>query len=267
MPTLPRAALALLCLPLSAAGLTLGGGPVGARYDSVERLDGVVTLNREQGRLRGAALSASAEAGPVTVELHGERLSGTLGYDGFTQLGLPLQTTTRLVRSGGGLALAPARAFALGALALRPALVAQTLRIERAIQPTATTSALTETLQRHALGLRVAAEVPVGPWVLGATLGAAWPLSQRLAVNSFGVLDAFTLHPDGGDRRALQGQAVWHMGQGWSLVAEAARESDRIGASAAVLATRGGAPAALALYPGSRQWTTRAGLGIRHAWR
>lgn len=267
MPVLPRAAAALLCLPLAAGAFTLAGGPVAARYDSVERLGGVLQLNREQGRLRGFALAAAADAGPVTVDLRVERLAGTLGYDGFTQFGLPLQTSTRLVRRTADLALAPAQAWSVGPLALRPALLAQTLALQRAIQPSASSAPLTETLRRHALGLQLAAEAKAGPLALGATLAGAWPLSQRIAVDSFGVLDPFVLHPAGGDRRALRLAASWPLAGGWSLEAEAARESDRFGESPAVLATRGGTPAALALYPGSRQWTSRAALALRHAWR
>lgn len=267
MSTLPRALAPLLMLPCWAGAFTLDAGAATAGYDSVERLGGVLELNREQGRLNGGTLSAAADAGPLALALQFEQLAGTIGYDGFTQFGLPLQTATRLQRRTVGVALAPAQAWSAGPVLLRPAVLAQTLRLRRAIQPTASTGALTETLTRHALGLQLAAEAPAGPVLLSATLGAAWPRSQRLAVDSFGVLDPYTLHPGGGDRRALRLAAAWPLPGGWRLVAEAAREGDRIGESPAVLATRGGTPAALALYPGSRQWTGRAAVSIGHAWR
>lgn len=266
MPCPPRMATALLALPLGAAGFTLEAGPAAGRYDSVERLGGMAVLNRETGSLRGAVLAARAEGGPLAFGLRVERLAGTVAYEGRTQIGLPLSTETRLVRRSAEITLAPADPWPLFGLQWRPALGWQGLRVHRAIQPSAVSTALTETLRRHALGLSMQAAATAGRLAWTAEAGGAWPVSQRLAVDSFGVLDRFALQPEGGDRLTLRLAVAWALGGGWRLQAEGGRERDRVGASPAALVTRGGVPAAISLYPGSRQWSGRAGLAIVHTW-
>jgi hypothetical protein len=74
-------------------------GAAQQRYQSTERFPSGAVNNEEQGTLRGARLRASAGSSAWTLAVEGQRTSGTLTYDGRSQIGLPLQTLTDLRQS------------------------------------------------------------------------------------------------------------------------------------------------------------------------
>lgn len=255
----PLAAL----LPCAAAAQTLALGWDEVGYDAVEKTPGGFVLNRDHGTLRGPTLRAGAEAAGLRLGVDASQWRGTPGYEGFTQFGLPLATGTQLRWRRAGLSVEPAEAWAAAGLQWRPGLALATQQIRRAILASTISSATTETLHRQSAAATLALERRFGALTFGAGAWAAWPLRQRLDVDTFGVLDRYDLEPEKGRSGALSLSMGAAFAPGWSISVHAAREVHEFGASAAVLVTRGGQPAAVSAYPGSVQRVTRAGVELR----
>ncbi len=255
----PLAAL----LPCTAAAQTLALGWDEAGYDAVEKTPGGFVLNRDRGTLRGPTLRAGADAAGLRLGAEASQWRGTPGYEGFTQIGLPLATGTQLRWRRAALSVEPAEPWSAAGLLWRPGLALATQQIRRAILASPISSAATETLHRQSAAASLALERPLGAVTLGAGAWAAWPLRQRLDVDTFGVLDRYDLEPDGGKAGALTLSIGARLAPGWAILVHAAREVHEFGASAAVLVTRGGQPAAVSTYPGSVQRVTRAGVELR----
>ncbi|HEU0201367.1 MAG TPA: hypothetical protein VFR86_13155, partial [Burkholderiaceae bacterium] len=71
-------------------------GAVQQRYRSIERFPSGAVFNEETGTLRGGAADVRVPLGSWAFAVEGMRASGTVDYDGRTQIGLPLQTRTEL---------------------------------------------------------------------------------------------------------------------------------------------------------------------------
>lgn len=80
----------------SALELSIGAGVVHQNYRATERFESGAVFNEETGALRGARAEVGAQRGAWGFSLEGMQTSGTLDYDGRSQIGLPLQTQTDL---------------------------------------------------------------------------------------------------------------------------------------------------------------------------
>lgn len=232
-------------------------------YDAVEKTPGGFVLNRDRGALRGPTLRAAADVAGLRVGVDASQWRGTPGYAGFTQFGLPLVTGTELRWRQAALAVEAAHGWTAGGLQWRPGLALATLQIRRAILASAISSATTETLHRQSAAATLALERAFGAVTLGAGARAAWPLRQRLDVDTFGALDRYALEPEGGRSGALLLSIGARLAPAWSMSVQIGREMHEFGASPSVLVTRAGQPAAVSSYPGSVQRTTRAGVELR----
>lgn len=257
------AALATLLVVPAAGAADLRVAAVSARYDARETTSGGTVLNRENGRLDGAAVALAAPLFGLGWEATASRRGGTVAYDGFTQIGIPLATRTRLRIERVGLsATAPAR------LNLGPAQVGATAGIElerigRAIGATGFSLPVTELLRSTRLVLGVDARLPLGRGVeLGLEARALEPFEQRLKVVTFGELDDFTLAPRRrtGGTLALTLEAA--LAPGWRLQAAYRAERLRFGSAPAVTITQGGQFAGFSSYPGSHQRLDTLQIGV-----
>lgn len=255
----PLAAL----LPCAVAAQTLALGWDELAYDAVEKTPGGFVLNRDRGTLRGPTLRAAADAAGLRVGLDASQWRGTPGYEGFTQFGLPLVTGTELRWRRAALAVEAAPGWTAAGLQWRPGVALSTQQIRRAILASGISTATTETLHRQSAAATLALERTLGAVTLGAGAWAAWPLRQRLDVDTFGAFDRYTLEPDGGRSGAWMLTARARLAPAWSMSVRVEREMHEFGASPAVLVTRAGQPAAVSSYPGSVQRSTRGGVELR----
>jgi hypothetical protein len=94
-----RGAALLACgcaLHLDAAAQQFALGAIRQDYRSIERYPSGAVSNEERGTLNGARIEGSVPTGPLSLALDVMQARGTVNYDGRTQLGLPLQTSTDL---------------------------------------------------------------------------------------------------------------------------------------------------------------------------
>lgn len=252
---------ALLPCAVAAQTLVLGWDEVG--YEAVEKTPGGFVLNRDRGTLRGPTLRATADVAGLRVGLGAAQWRGTPGYEGLTQFGLPLVTGTRMRWQQVALSVEAADGWAVAGLRWRPGLALSTQQIRRAILASGISSATTETLHRQSAVATLALARAFGPVTLGAGAWAARPLRQRLDVDTFGTLDRYTLEPERGRSGALTLEIEARIAPGWAMSVHGTREVHEFGASAAVLVTRGGQPAAISSYPGSVQRLARTGVELR----
>lgn len=265
---------AALAAVLAAAGpagaLELAAVPGTARYDATEKAQGGFVLNRDRGRLHGATLRLSGRgelAGTgIDIALEGTRLEGGPGYTGLTQIGLPLSTGTRQRWQQWTLRAGPVLPVDGAAWQLQPALTIGGVRSERAILASPISSPTTETLTQRRAGAALALEHRRGDLAWRLQVDAAWTWRSRLDVDTFGLLDRYALHPDGGRSRAGTLAARQALGAGWWLGFEWRRSVHVAGPAPSVLVTRGGQPAAVSTYPGSRTWLGEAGVVLARAW-
>lgn len=247
----------VLLLSLAASARAAGPGlafEVQARdYDSRETTPGGFTLNREQGRLDGIAmeLASTGRVGHWTLRVAQEQ--GELSYDGFSQLGIPILTTTELRARSLVLGWQPAQLHA-GATTITGGFEFAHQRIDREIQPGPLSQALTEILDATWVRGTVGAGWPFhANWSLQARAALAWSVARRLEVNTFGTYDRFTLTP--------RPRLSYRIGVGveWRASAQlraglwAGREEWRFGRSAVRDVRRDAVVVGSAEYPGSRQ--------------
>lgn len=246
-------------------GATLGS----ARYRSEEtRPDGRV-FNRESGTLATRSLSLHLPQAPLQIELRLAQATGDIAYSGQTQIGIPLFTRTRLrqqlVEAGlrhplGGLPDGLAAAVLAGVDGRQQV---------RAIQPTALTSALTETAHSRSLtlGLALSTALPLahGSWQLSWRGQWQRPWRQRLAVSTPSAFEPLELRParHAGTDTALS--LSWRPQPGLDLNLQLGSRRWQPGAAPPVLAWRKGIPVGEISYPGSRQKQSEVAAGLRLA--
>jgi hypothetical protein len=279
VPVSALGAFCLLVIARAAAGSPPMGAPLApglglrvqagtAQYEAEERI-GSLVFNRERGRLRGVGLhghvGSSAASPALPLELGIERWQGRIAYEGLSQVGLPTTTTTRLTRDRAG--VRAERAAALGA-DLPPLMAGIGLwsqRWRRAIEPSPSTLALTETTRLTEIAAHLRLEWPSpGAGQIQARAAALWPWRPRLTVDSMGVLDTHTLRP--GPRAGAEAALAWsgRAPGNASIRIEGHARYERLGASEAEIVTRAGAPAGISRYPGVRQ--SHWGLTFGLAW-
>jgi hypothetical protein len=260
---MPRARAVALLLAATAAqaqaGIEFEAQALRSRYDAFEPgPGGQGVYNREQGRLQGGGAALRWQAGTWALEARVARREGTLVYEGLTQLGLPLLSSTRL--RWDEVALQLHRGGSWGPAGTRWALQGgfEGLVLQRAIQPTPLTGALTETLRRHgpAAGLRLEQPVPLpalGLWSLAAGWHWSRPWRQTLDVDAHGVFDPLRLAPAHGTNRAWQLALRWTPAPGWTLALQGTRQRLEVGGAGLQPVWHNGALLGAVSYPGSQQ--------------
>jgi|GEM_PF-2253338 len=232
-------------------------------YASSERL-GQLVLNRERGDLVGAHVQLGMSSGAGTLAIDLQQAGGGLDYNGLTQLGLPLNTQTRLRMERVGLAASPAwprMPLADGLLTAQLGL--QQLRIDRRIEPTARSAGLREQLRLDLIAVGLRWRQPLAAQTrIQLDLGWLQPVDARLRVDTGGVIDGYTLRPR--HRGWPTADAALHCALGGGLSASIGLrlEQPRIGSSPPLAITRLGRPAGISSYPGSRQRWHGLALGL-----
>ena len=256
--TAPPSALAVPAADVFSLGVALGE----ARYHARESSPSGGTLNTEDGRLPTLTVAGAWQRGPWHVSASQLLARQDLAYQGYTQIGIPLNTTTRLALGNTSLLAGYAwKVSDQGRLRVSGGL--EHLRIDRQIQPALGSLPLHETLSllRGVAGLQ---------WAHGGELGMHWAagldwlhsVRSRLAVDTYGLYDPITLQPGrSNDWRAhVQASYRWH--SGWTGKLMLSTESIRPGASAQEVWTQQGVPAVSVRYPGSRQSLTTLQAGL-----
>lgn len=253
-------------LPAQATSFDLALQAGSARYTSEEFLPDGRLFNREQGRLGQSQLTGLLRlSAGWEAALQLRQASGTVDYQGQTQMGLPLFTQTRLVQEDGSLRLHRRGPAWGGAIEWALGGGVGALRVGRDIQPTPISSRLTETLRaRHWLlgGELARTQSILGVPVRGA-LALEWrkPWRQTLSVDTHGVLDGvLVLEP--ARRSAWRGglSLEAQLQPGWRLGLNLSADLYQPGASAGQVVYRNGIPVGQASYPGSRQHTLGGSL-------
>jgi hypothetical protein len=248
-----------------------------ARYRTEERLPDGRLFNAESGKLhRGAAgLTLPLEAWRIDIDI--EQARSTLAYQGLTQVGVPLATTTQWRQDSIGmqgrrlwnLGRPQADGSGAGTWQAEAQLGLRSRSALRAIQPTAFTTLLQEQLDSTewlaGAALHVRSVIAGQRWGARAEWRVARPLAQRLAVEAPGSFERVALHPAArsGQRKSLQ--LAWYSGSAWSLHWTWNTETLRPGASQAVFAFRNGFPVGQITFPGSEQRLAGHTLGLSWA--
>jgi hypothetical protein len=227
-------------------GLQVGAGTV--RYVAEEPAPSGGLLNREEGELASRSLGLLQRGGDWAWHVTHRQDSGTVEYRGRTQLGLPLRTSTDLGREE--FTLGGEHAWPLSDVGLQFAFGTgvEQLRTRRHIRSTPLTGELIETLRTRQWVLAARATHALSldgrPLRLGASLQAERPWSQRLRVDSSGLLfSALELRPASRWGGRLGVHAAWALGSGLEIGAHIEQQVYRPGA----------ATGSTAIYPGSVQ--------------
>jgi len=182
----------------------------------IERDAGGQRLLKESGplaRLRITARPSWAPAG--RIEFNAALARAQLDYEGRTQAGLPLATTSRHIEIEGGAAWKPSHAYAWG----EPAITFDGLWVRRSIAASADASSLQETSTLWMPGIAwtsPAWNVDGAKFALQARLRTS--IHHHLAVDYAGLFDPSSLR--GGRRTDLSLAATALAANGWSISLE-----------------------------------------------
>jgi hypothetical protein len=253
-------AAAALLRPGAAAAqeLVLQLGALRQQYESTERLSSGAAFNQESGALRGPRGDIALRHAGWSYALSAQRASGTVRYDGRTQIGLPLQTTTDLRHTAWSAHVG--HAFFGGALELAAGIGERD--IDRRIQPTAPgpfsplgSQGLNERL--HSTEWRVAARAGLPLlWDGRVSLEAEWlrNVDARLRVDTLGTFDTTRVRVP--DWSGWAARLAWSqpLAKHWALLVQYEWHRFDPPASGTQRLTRGGVDAGVSLrYPGSAQ--------------
>lgn len=266
-----RAAALVLAAGTATAQAQSGAWAVGVdvetlRYQSTEYSAAGVRLNSESGRLPSVRLSGRWSFGDWFAEAGATVARNDVAYDGFTQLGLPLQTTTQLQLSQWG-----ARAGRIwqvrddARLSLSGGL--EQLHLDRNILAGVGSLPLQETLNTtHAVvGMQWAQRLgEISDTAATVTVALDWmpALKTRIAVNSFGLFDPITLKPGLSQDLRLSLRLDKPLTQRLGGWIGARHQRYRPGETGTEVWTKNGVAAATVRYPGSEQSLTWLGAGL-----
>lgn len=273
--------------PMSAWELALRSSTV--HVAAHEELRGVV-INRDFGRIAGGLdLALRRDVGRQHWHLSHASVDGPIAYRGFSQIGLPIATTTQLQRDRWQVGwdwrlLGGSSAAAQPGWQLAAGLRWEAERLDRFIYPSVAALGLKETLHERRVGASVRAGferagqdrvtgarstavwwAPVVPVAAHAQLQRFQTRRSRLDVNTFGIYDPLAL--------ALPASTHWRSewGLDWSLAPQVrvqlrvGQQTLRPSAGGPVVATSQGQPVANITYPGAQIWLRDVGLGL--SWR
>jgi hypothetical protein len=229
-------------------------------YASTEKRDNGTTFNREKGLLVGPSLDAAASWGPWRLELVAGLAVGTVGYEGQTQLGLPIASDTRLRDTQ----LGASSVYRVGTTPLFLGASLRSRRIDRRIAATPLAQGLHETLNEMEVGPLAGAR-----WQWGFGLGVAlraevlWTFHSTLDVDFEGAYDDGHLALPNHDAERAALEVSYLILPDVEGVAEGVAEVFRPGRSNTVPLTEEGVPVGVYVYPGSVQEQGTVSLGLR----
>lgn len=235
-------------------------------YDARESTGGGFELNREQGKLDGLAVGFSLHGPAGQWSLLARQDKGRIAYRGVNQLMLPVVTRTHLKVQVLELQWTPDWRARLGPIDLGGALELAQQRIDRAIQPSPSSQALSEVLEITWIRAAVVAEWPFHPTLsLKVRESLAWPLRQELGVETFGAFDPFSLRPRARASHGAHAGIEWRPIEGLRAGLWVEGERWRFGRAPARTVYRDGEAAGSASYPGSRQKLEGARLRMEYS--
>jgi hypothetical protein len=269
-----------LCSPLDAAaqqgavpdgGLRVGLEQGGLTYQSIERSSSGGVTNQETGHLPLIAATLGWQSAQGwALQGRYSRAKNDVAYQGYTQIGIPLNTITQLAVHQTDARLSYAWPVS-STLSWHPSMGLSHVRVDRSIQPALGSLPLQEVLDSTRLiaGLslqhRWSGPEAVGtlrPVQLLAGVEVLSAVRNRLKVNSFGQFDPITLTP------ARQTDWRWHAKAQWSLTPRATVslgvEHERLqpGSSSVEAWRRNGVAVTGVRYPGSQQTLQAWTLGV-----
>lgn len=231
------------------------------KYDAKERSTSGAVINHESGSLPFVQLGARHAFTPAYFVDASWRYAGnTINYAGFTQLGIPLNTQTKLAWHQMSLSAGYRYAFS-EAHSLEATLGLGQRGLDRAIQASLGSLPLREVLSTTQLQLgakwqhRLSAH---SQWHAGIELYQA--LRQSLAVDSYGLYDPITLRPAKQLDTRLHAGASYAFSPQWRIAANVGLDRIKPGASSTEIWRKNGVPAAGVRYPGSTQRALDYGL-------
>ncbi len=240
------------------------------RYQSTERNAVGTITNQDSGSLPRATLTGRWQQEAWFAEAVYSVARHDIAYQGYTQIGIPLQTTTELaITEGGG--RAGYRWTGAAQTQWQLALGLERRQINRNILPGLASLPLREvlTVTRAVVGGRWQRAWPTGapgglpvPVTLSAGLEVLQGLQSRLDVDSYGLYDPVRLEPGRSTDWRVNLKAQAALGQHTTVWLGYTHESFQPGSSSQVVWTKGGVPAAAVRYPGSRQSLQTLVLGL-----
>jgi hypothetical protein len=245
----------------------LDAAVVQGRYDAAERFTNGAIANAEVGTLKGGQIGVwwAGPAGRLGFDL--AQLTGTVGYNGHSQIGFPIRTRTRigldeysLAGHWHGFDAGPFSGTLTAALGVR--------RIERRIAPTLLTTPLTEVLNWRFARLGGQAHwVPASAWFVDIDASVEKGLRARLAVDFHGVADATELSPGRSSLGHRLGVELGReLGPDFKLKLRIGRSRQAYGESESKAYSRGGHAVGQVHYPGSKQSLNQVMLTFEMVW-
>lgn len=240
------------------------------RYMSVERTSTGSITNQENGSLPNVSLTGRWQGTGWFGEFQMGLARDDIAYQGYSQLGIPLNTTTALTMTQGGGVMGH-RWHGTNGMSWRISAGAERLQVRRSILPSLGSLPLREILTstRVVAGVTWQQEWPhmaLGqialPLSLSAGVDVLRAVRSRIDVDSLGLYDPITLQPAQTTdwRLALKTKVVLLPG----VVASVAWTQERFtpGGSVTEVWRRGGVAAAGVRYPGSQQRLQTLAMGV-----
>lgn len=222
-------------------------------YDARETTPAGFVLNHERGDVSGPAVGLVVRGTSGQWALQAAHEAGDLVYDGFTQFGLPLRTSTSLGVNRLALGWVPWEPR-LGPVTLWPGLQLTRQRITRAIRASPLSTPLTEKLDTTFVHAGVSMRLALSSrWSVQADGALGRPLAQRLLVDTAGIYDKFTLRPAARTVGRFGAGIAWQPSSDLCASLRIGHESWHFGSSGSRVITRDGVAVGSATYPGSRQ--------------
>ncbi|MEY2952443.1 MAG: hypothetical protein RLZZ401_530 [Pseudomonadota bacterium] len=236
------------------------------RYRASETSTAGHTLNREAGSLPLLRLTGRWQNQAWFADVSHGVARGEVVYEGITQIGIPLTTTSRLALSQSRARVGYLWQVSEG-LEWQWSGGVERLQVDRNILPALLSLPLREvlTVSRAVVGVDGRYQPATLPRLSVSGGVALLPgLGSRLAVDSFGLYDPISLTPARHTDWRLHMTTAWQLAPNQSLTLTLQREDLRPGSSTTEIWTRNGTPAAGVRYPGSAQSLTSLSMGL--AW-
>ena len=244
-------------------GLALGQ----TQYRATERNALGNVTNQESGSLPRAMVTGRWQHGEWFAEAALSVARHDVAYQGFTQIGIPLTTTTALAMTQSGLQ-GGRRWRSSSSAQWQVSSGLERLQIQRHILPGLGSSPLREVLTttRAMASVAVQQDLPAtwvsAPVALSVGLDVMPALRSRLDVDSFGVFDPITLQPARSTDWRVKLKTELALSRQASLWLGYMHESLQPGGSSLEVWTRGGVPTAGVRYPGSQQSLRTLSMGL-----
>ena len=260
-----------MVLPNATPTLSVGVALGSTRYQSTERTASGVVSNQETGSLPRFTATARWQQDAWFVDGNFSLARHDIAYEGYTQFGVPLSTTTALALNQGGL-VAGYRWRTAGDSQWRLSTGLERLQVRRNILPSMGSLPLREVLTSTRLvagGVwqhdwpRLILAGRVMPLNLSASVDMLYALRNRLDVDSLGLYDPITLQPGRSLDWRLGLKSELTVARGVTASAGWVWERFNPGESSTEVWRQGGVPAVGVRYPGSQQrfQTFMFGLG------